>query len=78
VALGSREGYLEAVMGTEAREQKSRERWLVGAGWVAGIGIGLVEMHMGMEYVQAYLLPRVNAILGWLPIIGTLVCRCWS
>jgi hypothetical protein len=76
--VGSRKGYLEAVMGIEAREQKKRVRWLESAGWAAGIGIGLVEMQMGMDYVQAYLVPHVSAILGWLVMLGTLVCRCWG
>jgi hypothetical protein len=65
-------------MGIEAKTQKSRERWVVGAGWAAGIGTGLVEMQIGMDHVQAYLVSHVSAILSWLPIIGTLVCRCWS
>ncbi|MGB7847575.1 MAG: hypothetical protein WBL63_18320 [Candidatus Acidiferrum sp.] len=65
-------------MGIEAREQEKRDRWQVSVGWVAGIGIALVEMQMGMDYVQTYLVPHVSAILRWLPIIGTLVCRCWS
>ena len=63
-------------MGIEATRQEGRNRWLVGAGWVAGIGIALVEMQMGMDYVQENLVPRISAILGWLPILGTLVCRC--
>jgi hypothetical protein len=65
-------------MGIEAREQEKQDRWQVSAGWVAGIGIGLVEMQMGMDYVQAHLVPHARAILSWLPIIGTVVCRCWS
>jgi hypothetical protein len=59
----------------ESNGQKQRNGWLSGVGWVAGVGIGLVEMQMGMDYVLANVTEHASAILGWLPIIGTVVLR---
>jgi hypothetical protein len=58
-----------------ARNQAERNRWLIGAGWMAGISIVLVEMQMGMDYVQASVAEQAKMMVGWLPVIGTLVCR---
>jgi hypothetical protein len=62
-------------MAGAASNQAERNRWLVGAGWMAGISIVLVEMQMGMDYVQARVAEQVRMIAGWLPMLGTLVCR---
>ena len=58
-----------------ARNQAERNRWLIGAGWMAGISIVLVEMQMGMDYVQASVSEQAKMVTGWLPVIGTLVWR---
>jgi hypothetical protein len=58
-----------------ARNQAERNRWLIGAGWMAGISIVLVEMQMGMDYVQASVAEQAKMMAGWLPVIGALVCR---
>jgi hypothetical protein len=73
--VGSQVGYLEAGMAGVARNQAERNRWLIGAGWMAGISIVLVEMQMGMAYVQASVAEQAKMMAGWLPVIGTLVCR---
>jgi hypothetical protein len=57
------------------RNQAERNRWLIGAGWMAGISIVLVEIQMGMDYVQASIAEQAKMVAGWLPVIGTLVCR---
>ena len=75
LAVGSQVGYLEAGMASVARNQAKRNRWLIGAGWMAGISIVLVEMQMGMDYVQASVAEQARMIAGWLPVIGTLLCR---
>jgi len=42
---------------------------------MAGISIVLVEMQMGMDYVQARVVEQAKLIAGWLPMIGTLFCN---
>jgi hypothetical protein len=59
-------------MGTEAKRQTRRNRRLLCAGWAAGIGITLVEMQFGMDYVLSHVAGHVTAIVGWLPMITTL------
>ena len=56
-----------------ARNLAGRSRWLIGAGWMAGIGIVLVEMQVGVDYVQARVMEQAKMITGWLPMIGTLL-----
>ena len=56
-----------------ARNLAARSRWLIGAGWMAGISIVLVEMQEGMGYVQARVMEQAKMITGWLPMIGTLL-----
>jgi hypothetical protein len=36
---------------------------------MAGIGIALVEMQVGMDYVLSSLVEQVRAIAVWLPVI---------
>jgi len=62
-------------MAGATRNPAERNRWLIGAGWMAGISIVLVEMQMGMDYVQARVAEQAKMMAGWLPVIGTLVCR---
>lgn len=58
-----------------ARNLAARSRWLIGAGWMAGISIVLVEMQVGMDYVQARVMEQAKMITGWLPMIGMLLCN---
>jgi hypothetical protein len=70
LAVGGQGGHLEAVMaGAE------RNRWLIGAGWMAGISIVLVEMQVCMDYVQARVMEQAKMVADWLPMIGTLLCN---
>jgi len=62
-------------MAGAARNLAGRSRWLIGAGWMAGISMALVEMQIGMEYVQARVLEHARMMADWLPTVGTLVCR---
>jgi len=75
LAVGGHVGYPEAVMAGAARNLADRNRWLIGAGWMAGISIVLVEMQVGMDYVQARVVEQAKMIAGWLPMIGTLLCN---
>lgn len=58
-----------------ASRRVGQNNWLVGAGWMAGISIVLVEMQVGVDYVQARLVEHANVVAGWLPMIGTLGSR---
>lgn len=62
-------------MAGTARNLARRSRWLIGAAWMAGISIVLVEMQMAMDYVQARVVAQAKIIAGWLPMIGTLFCN---
>ena len=59
-------------MGTESKRETRLSRAAQVVGWAAGIGITLVEMQFGMEYVLSHLLGQVSAIAAWLPMIGAL------
>jgi hypothetical protein len=67
---------LEGIMVARLQRPERRNRVLVGGVWAAGIGITLVEMNMGMDYVLSHVVNHVSAIVGWLPMIGTLV-KVW-
>lgn len=65
-------------MGSEWKRQERQNRWLLGAGWTAGIGIALVEMQLGMDYVLSSVAQQASGLVGWLPVIGTMVARFWG
>jgi len=73
LAVGGRGGQPEAVMGTESRKQERQNRIAQGAAWAAGIGITLVEMQFGMDYVLTHVAGHVGLLVGWLPMLSTLV-----
>lgn len=62
-------------MATQAKGLERRNRAVVSGVWAAGIGMTLVEMHMGMDYVVSHVLAQMGAIVGWLPMLGTMACR---
>ena len=62
-------------MAGAARNLAGWSRWLIGAGWMAGISLALVEMQIGMDYVQARVVEHARMMADWLPMVGTLVCR---
>jgi hypothetical protein len=62
-------------MGSETKGGSGRSRWAQSAGWMAGIGIALVEMQIGMDYVLSSLVEHVRAIAGWLPAIGAVAAH---
>jgi len=65
-------------MGTESNRQARRNRRLRGAGWAASVGITLVEMQFGVDYVLSHVAGHLSAFVGWLPIVGTLVKQFWA
>jgi len=62
-------------MADAAKNLADRNRWLIGAGWMAGISIVLVEMQVGMDYVQTRVVAHARTMADWLPMVGTLMCR---
>jgi|SRR5271166_3080443 len=60
-------------MGSEEKRRERRNSLLAGAAWAAGIGIALVEMQMGMDYVLGNLAQHASTMVRWLPMVGTLV-----
>lgn len=60
-------------MGTQINEQRRQSRMTQSAAWAAGIGIMLVEMQYGMDYVLTHVAGHMGAIVGWLPMLSTLV-----
>jgi hypothetical protein len=47
------------------------------AAWVTGIGITLVEMQYGMDYVLTHVTGHMSTIVGWLPMIATVARQIW-
>jgi hypothetical protein len=68
----------EEVMATQVKGLERRHQVAVSGIWAAGIGITLVEMHMGMDYVLSHVVTQMGAIVGWLPMIGTMVTHFWA
>lgn len=65
-------------MAAATTRQQRRQQMILGTGWTAGIGIMLVEMHYGVDYVLSHVVGNVSALVDWLPMIGTLVGRFWA
>ena len=65
-------------MATKAKGQGRRNRMLLSTGWAAGIGMILVEMEFGMDYVLSHVAGQLGAIVGWLPMIGGLMRQIWG
>ena len=65
-------------MGTEENKVTKRNQVMAGVAWAAGIGITLVEMQFGVDYVLSHVVNHMSAIVGWLPMIGVLVKQVWS
>jgi hypothetical protein len=60
-------------MGTKSMKQEGPSRITQSAAWAAGIGITLVEMQFGVDYVLTHVAGHMSAIVGWLPMLSTLV-----
>jgi hypothetical protein len=48
------------------------------AGWTVGVGITLVEMQYGMDYVFTHVAGHMSAIMGWLPMLSTVAKQIWG
>jgi hypothetical protein len=63
-----------AVAATTGRRQ-SDKNWMMWTLWAAGIGLLLVEVNAGMEYLEAGLRQNVGNLLGWLPAMGVITLK---
>jgi hypothetical protein len=70
--MGSRDGSLEAGMASTSASERSMRSWMVGALWVGGIGLLVVEMRAGMDYLQASLRQQMVDFLDWIPAMGVM------
>jgi hypothetical protein len=77
LTVGGQEGHLEAAMGTKVDRPEGHSRKLLSVGWAAGIGITLVEMQFGMEYVLSHVAAEVGFVISWLPTISVLARHLW-
>jgi hypothetical protein len=64
-------------MGTTAKSQTQTRQMAEIAAWVTGIGITLVEMQYGMDYVLTHVTGHMSTIVGWLPMIATVARQIW-
>jgi hypothetical protein len=68
--VGGRDGSLEAGMASKSGNERSTRNWMVRGLWVGGIGLLVVEMSAGMDYVQASLKREMVDFLDWIPAMG--------
>jgi len=64
-------------MGTGANRIVRQAGMTQSAAWAAGIGITLVEMQYGIDYVFTHVAGHVGTIVGWLPMISV-VRQIWQ
>jgi hypothetical protein len=64
-------------MGTGTKRLERHTRMAQSAAWAAGIGITLVEMQYGIDYVFTHVAGHVGTIVGWLPMISV-VRQFWQ
>jgi hypothetical protein len=72
MAVGSREGSPEAGMASTRESERGKQHWIVWALWAGGIGLLVVEMSAGMDYVQASLKQQMVDFLDGVPALGVL------
>jgi hypothetical protein len=65
-------------MAKETDGAGNRKRMLVSVGWAAGIGISLVEMQFGMEYVLSLIAAQLGFVVNCLPAVSVLARHIWG
>lgn len=73
LAVGSRDGSLEAGMASARASERSMRNWMMLALLTVGIGLLVVEMSAGMDYVQASLKQERVDFLDGIPALGVMV-----
>jgi hypothetical protein len=58
-----------------AGRRQSGKNWMMWTLWAVGIGLLLVEVSAGMEYLEAGLRQNVGNLLGWLPAMGLITLK---
>jgi hypothetical protein len=64
-------------MGMTTKSQMQTSQMAQIAAWVTGIGITLVEMQYGMDYVFTHVSGHMSTIVAWLPMLTTLARQIW-
>lgn len=64
-----------AAVAATAGRRHSEKSWMMWTLWAAGIGLLLVEVNAGMEYLEAGLRQNVGNLLGWLPAMGVITLK---
>jgi hypothetical protein len=64
-----------AAVAATVRRRQNEKKWMMWTLWAAGIGLLLVEMNAGMEYLEAGLRQNVGNLLGWLPAMGVITLK---
>ena len=59
-------------MASTASRMKMKGSWMAWTFWAAGVGLLLVELKAGMEYVEAGLQQHMAGMLGCLPAMGVI------
>ncbi len=59
-------------MASKGESERNLGNWMVWALWVGGIGLLVVEMSVGMDYVQASLKQQMVDFLDWIPAMGVM------
>lgn len=64
-----------AAVAAATRQQQSDKNWMMWTLWAVGIGLLLVELNTGMEYLESGLGQNVGNLLGWLPAMGLITLK---
>jgi hypothetical protein len=59
-------------MASTRENRWGKRQWIVWALWVGGIGLLVVEMSAGFDYVQASLRQQMVDFLDWVPAMGVM------
>jgi len=62
-------------MAATKSNRRTGPRWMMWAFWAAGVGLLLVELSAGVEYLEAGLQQNLANILGWAPAIGMITLK---
>ena len=61
-------------MAVKAHSRTAGYGWMMWAFWAAGVALLLVELNVGMEYLEAGLQQNMGS-LGWAPALGIIRLR---
>jgi hypothetical protein len=62
-------------MSVAGSERRTGNRWMMWAFWAAGVGLLLVELNAGMEYLEAGLQQNMGSMFGWAPAMAMVMIK---